>query len=373
MELMVGMALGLMTTVAVTEIMMRFEGQKQTTVAVSDAQVNLGLALHTLRQDIQMAGYGFSMFDASLGCPLSASYKGAPIAGFPAALAPVQIVDGGANSQPDAVRVLYSSKSSFAVPIQLAANGYAVGAQTVPVASVNGVQSGDLLAFIPKAAGGNCSLVQVTAAPAAASGSAPFEITMANNAWNPSGFPAQAYPKDSVLANLGELTDITYTADGASAHLLTNRLELSASQAPSYTGWQEIYGNVVNLQAYYGRDTDLDGAVDEWTTVSPVSNEEWKQLLAIRLALVVRIDQFERSERQRDGTRIYTTASNLLWDMGAKVRVVDNNADIISPCGQSSDHRCVLVRLDTLPDWQNYRYRLLETVIPLRNFIWKAS
>ena len=97
-ELMVGIVIGLLTTLAVTQVMVQSEGYKRTTTSGADAQINGALALATLQRAIMPAGYGFGALPVSLGCPLSANFNGAAIAGFPANLAPLVITQGGTST-----------------------------------------------------------------------------------------------------------------------------------------------------------------------------------------------------------------------------------------------------------------------------------
>jgi len=36
-------------------------------------------------------------------------------------------------------------------------------------------------------------------------------------------------------------------------------------------------------------------------------------------------------------------------------------------CGPS---RCITLVVNNLPDWDHYRYKVYETVVPLRNVLW---
>ena len=49
-ELMIGMAIGLLSTLAITQIMVTSQGQRRSAASGSDAQVSGMLALSTLRQ-----------------------------------------------------------------------------------------------------------------------------------------------------------------------------------------------------------------------------------------------------------------------------------------------------------------------------------
>src|SRR5690349_20301891 len=103
-ELMIGVAIGLLASLAVTHVLVNSEGQKRSTTTGSDAQVNGALALSTLQRSLQPAGYGFAAAPATLGCTLTATFGGAAVAGMPAVLAPVVITDG-ASGMPDSITV----------------------------------------------------------------------------------------------------------------------------------------------------------------------------------------------------------------------------------------------------------------------------
>jgi len=58
-EIMVGMVIGLLSTIVVMQVYATFEGQKRTTTSGSDAQTNGAVALYTVERDARLAGYGF--------------------------------------------------------------------------------------------------------------------------------------------------------------------------------------------------------------------------------------------------------------------------------------------------------------------------
>src|SRR3989338_976279 len=88
-EIMVGMVIGLLSTIVVMQVFATFEGQKRTSTGGSDAQTNGGISLYTIERDIRMAGYGFA--DAA-GCALASSFGGAALASL--TLAPVPYAHG---------------------------------------------------------------------------------------------------------------------------------------------------------------------------------------------------------------------------------------------------------------------------------------
>ena len=44
-------------------------------------------------------------------------------------------------------------------------------------------------------------------------------------------------------------------------------------------------------------------------------------------------------------------------------------AVLTAACGTS---KCLKLKIDTLPNWKRYRYRVFDTVIPLRNMLWNS-
>ena len=361
-ELMVGLAVGLVCTLAITQIMLTSEGQKRSTTSGSDAQVNGVLAIDSLRNAVQEAGYGFSSMDTIIGCPLVAKYNNADIVGFPSNLVPVLITDG-ANGAPDTVRVLKSAKNTFSVPVAVVDPGYNPGDNTrnkaFPVLSSSGVVSGDLVIAATTAATA-CEVFQVTSAPT------PTSIPRADNAalWNPPGRPTLQYlaTNQSATINMGSFSDTTFSIS-ANSTLQMNRLVLGANSAPSYTGNTDLFSNIVNLQAYYGKASGITGAVtmapiDSWDAVTPTDNAGWRQVVAVKLAIVTRGDQYEKTE---------VTSADPLWEVGAN----SNVAGATTPTGCAST--CVTLtipRTQGSTDWKHYRYRVFDTVIPLRNMIY---
>jgi type IV pilus assembly protein PilW len=133
---------------------------------------------------------------------------------------------------------------------------------------------------------------------------------------------------------------------------------LDANSAPTYTGPIDLFANVVNLQAYYGKDTGFpaNGAIDSWDTTTPTTNAGWRQVRAVRVAVASRSVQYEKEE---------VTATNPLWDVGADSVILG-----AASCGAS---KCLELKVDQLADWKHYRYKVFDTIVPLRNMLWNNS
>jgi type IV pilus assembly protein PilW len=122
----------------------------------------------------------------------------------------------------------------------------------------------------------------------------------------------------------------------------------------------EIADNVITLQAEYGVDANNNGRIEsgEWTTTDPAGNQ-WANVLAVRLGILMRSGQFERSAVTSENQATYPgSAPPPRWTGGQFVLTnLDDSASDTTPT-------------DPANNWRNYRYRVYETVIPLRNMLW---
>jgi type IV pilus assembly protein PilW len=353
-ELMVGMVIGMLAILVISQVLLVSEGQKRTTTGGADAQVNGALALYTLQRDLQTAGYGFTSSPGVIGCPISARFNGATPTGFATTLAPIFITPESARpagSVGDSIRMLASSKTSYTVPTRVIPPGIAVNGQSFPVSSSLGFVQGDL-GLVAADAVQPCWVFQVTAAPTA------MAVPRADNGgtWNTAGTPTQAYGDGSILVNLGDLVDNRYEINNGV-------LQLSSfnSASPSARTTRDIQADLVGLRAYYGRDTSptADGIVDVYDTTTPGTNADWLRVLSVRLLVVSRSGQYEKE---------VVTPANPTWDVGATPSTAD-----ATTCGTS---KCVTfdVGAGVAGDVEakHYRYKVFETIIPLRNMMWSS-
>jgi len=377
-ELMVGLLLGLLAVLAITQVMAWSEGRKRTVSGSSDSQVNGALALFSLQRDLQMAGYGLASRPTALGCPLVGTLTGGTppsSQAFSATLAPVTITPNATSGMPDTVTILSARKSGSSVPIIVTA----MASTYFSVTSSLGVNAGDLMAFVP----------QTNASVAAWNGTAPcrlFSVTddglcTASNtglwalrvphtagaatSWNEgtanadllaSGSAGATSVPNSFLINLGSLAFSAYTVDTNSHSLQVTTRTASAGGVTS-----SLFPQIVNLQALYGKDTDNDRTVNTYDKVAPT---DWTQVLSVRIAIVARSAQYERDA---------VTTANPLWDLGA------SNSAVAGAIACHNGSWCLPMKVDYLTEggdanaWQHYRYRVYDATVPLRNMIWNAA
>src|SRR6218665_1935613 len=72
LELMIGLLIGLITTLAVTIVMVDSEGIRRRITQGSDAQVNAAMAISALQRNLMHAGYGFMQTPKIINCPIDA-------------------------------------------------------------------------------------------------------------------------------------------------------------------------------------------------------------------------------------------------------------------------------------------------------------
>ncbi|BCL76821.1 hypothetical protein JHS3_25570 [Jeongeupia sp. HS-3] len=344
---MVGITLGLLSTLVVMQTLTASEGQKRTTASGSNAQSNGALALYMIKRDAKMAGYGFAATTGALGCEMKMMIDGSST---PASLTlnPVTITNG-VNGAPDQLRFLGSAKDAWSLPMKITVD-HPVSAAQFFVDSDLGVHQGDLMVAVPAlpSAGKWCTLFQATkeAASGSGGGGGQGQNQVQHNPsaiWNPPGgnngdlYPAGGYSKDDHLINLGTLVNKVYVINNQTLQLTS----FNSSDGSSATA--DLYPQIIDLQAQYGSDdgsnggTADDGVIDGYGTTTPSNSTGWKRVLALRVAVLSRSTQWEKEE---------ATPAAPKWSGG----------DFVMGTGS---------------DWKHYRYKAYESVAPLRNVIWQ--
>jgi type IV pilus assembly protein PilW len=336
-ELMVGIVISMLMVMMIYQVYNVGEGQKRTITAGSDAQQSATYGLFLLAQDLSMAGNVIAASATALsGCALAR-----PI--------PVVISAGATDNDPDTVTVFYGGGGSLSTPVPFLNNA------TVSGASPGAYQVAGPVAFSPNdvivaVQGTNCTMSTITSggvAVAATTGVATISHALTSTPGN--NTTATYGAVTASLVNLGQpdrFGQTLYAVDPATATLTTQSL-LPTAQAAT-----PVVAHVVNLKALFGLDTDNDGTVDIWQPATgnwSVDNlpaqplATWQQIRAVRIAIVTRSDKYEDT--------VVTPGTLEMFCSPA-------------PCAVS-------MTLDA--DQQHYRYKVLETTVPLRNAVWNAS
>ncbi|MFG6416203.1 PilW family protein [Roseateles sp. DC23W] len=340
-ELMVGMVLGIVVVLVVAQVMSFAEGYKRATTGGADAQVNGSLAMYTLQREVQMAGYGLINELSVLGCTVNANHTTAGAFSWP--LVPVVIM-AGANDASDSVTVMYSSRP-YSVPAVVSVD-HPTTADRFTVRSAVGISVGDMVIAVPgsHSATNWCGAYMVTQLANT------NQLVHGPSAWNSGAnvAPAAGYLAGSLLVNAGQVVRRTFSVSAA-----YNLQQQTLNPASGALQSQDIFPQIVNLRALYGKDTNGDDVVDSYDRVTPTTNAGWQQVRSVRIALVARSSAFQKEE---------VTLASPVWDVGTSTTVAGATA-----CGTSN---CLTLKIDSVPDWKHYRYAVSEVTIPLRNVIW---
>ncbi|GMV54583.1 MAG: hypothetical protein AMXMBFR6_03880 [Betaproteobacteria bacterium] len=363
-EVMVGMVIAMIGILAMTQIFALSEGQRRATTSGADAQSTGALAMFTLERELQMAGHGLINTNCQDVRMRDSVGNTVAMSGLPVTIAARNDTAFGGDVPSRQVTVVASSSSTGGFSATLG-DGMATSASPLRVHFGAGFRKGDLLLIsqpgklhctvlqvsatpfplappfvaqavsVPGEIGGNGVLWQIPHDPDPAD--APFNPPNADNIAPPGGF-------DRSLATVrvmgGTMTRLSFFVQGRN---LVRRDE----SAPAATPPTVIASNVVALEARYGLDllpaAAPDGFVDTYTDVLPPNTPD-NRIVAVRLAIVTRGTIPERV------TVLNRANPNLipLWD-GGPILDVDSTND---------------------PDARNFRYRVFQTTIPLRNGIW---
>lgn len=357
-ETLVGMALGILVTMVITQVWGGFENQKQRTVSGSSAQASGLLALVELEQDLRSAGAGLTD-SAAFNCTSTYSYYesgGVAVTPIPAysgamAMVPVQITDGGTGT--DTVSVKRGADFLGALPATLSLTMASSSAE-LNLSSTAGFDDGDLVLAVDPS--GNCSVMQVTQVQGAAlklqhdpGGATTYNPTVAYqnaNAW-------PVYSAGAKILKVGQLISHAYSVNAS------NQLALIDNTAPVASTTSILAADIVMLKAQYGVANAGSQDVNAWVSATAASGwntldpAKVKRIKAIRLVIVAR-------SAKKEGTNVTGTCTNV----GGGV----NNG----PCAwtDSVADPAPLIDLSSNPDWQKYRYRVYQSIIPMRNVIW---
>ncbi|MBB3640808.1 PilW family protein [Variovorax atrisoli] len=358
-EILVGMAVGLVVTIIIYQVISTYEGVKRTTTSGADTQQNGIFSLSTMERDVRAAGWGIPTADL-MPCSRYFTYFSdgtinGPVPNFPST--PVRIIDGGtAAGASDSITVLWGSSVRANVRNALLQNVTANPTGTPasnlqPTTSVALSSTGGFVSLTDDV--GNCALTRITGtAPNPAS---PGTVILSHDpgtgsstqpVYNPpasymtaQGWPV-SYSTNPRIFDLGALTQRTYYVAGGS--LMSQDYFSSTSQI-------QVANNVVSFKARYGISDAGSQVVNNWVSATGAwatpSVADLKRIKAVRIAVVVRSPLKERLPDGATACAITTTAP-ASW-----------------PGGPAID-------LSNDPDWRCYRYRSFETVVPLRNVLW---
>lgn len=359
-ELMIGLALGLIASLAIFTTILSFETQRKTTASGADMQQNGLMALYQIEQDARQAGFGLidtTSIPHKIHCTQLQPNN--------LSIAPVTLTDGGTGPDTITIHRLDSTMGGLVTGSQASMLLSPISASpslaNTIVDTIKAIHLNDYLLIPGLNAGVNydCYLILATTLPAVA----------------PQPQPAA----NASLIDLGPgspaFSQLTYSINNANFNqydLMQSSSVLNANSMSWGTPTENaIANNIVNIQAQYGVAdpgspssplcwTDATGSsacpVTVTGTTSLTGGADWsnppaadiKRIQAIRVAIVARSAQ----KVGASGSCNTTTAAPISW--------VDSTGASTPP----------VIDLTAIPDWGCYRYKVYQTIIPIRNVIW---
>ncbi len=410
-ELMVGLVIGLIATLVIMQTFAAFEGNKRSTTGISDAQTSGSIGLYMVQRELQFAGYGIPVISGTMPAITLAAdvrtyknYTGmtqaqidvevlAAQAAYNAQLAldaatvqggevysalkcnpaptmnldldndpgtpdvlnvdiitPVKIIDGATNGTgSDSVEIHYNTTARGAMPTRVSSVS---GADYVAVKNNMGCRENDLVLVTrntsPSPGDTTCTATRVTSRNSPvdrnqlrqtlASPDSPIAIYVTSNAGMAAG---------NRLACLGNHVVTTFDVVG-------NELRKNT---------QPVLSEIVSLQAQYGVSPTANSEI-----VDPnIPNSGWfdatgatwanptvanrNRIKAVRIAVIARNNLLEKDVvSQTCGGGAAGLAEVCIWK-------------------DTPDEQDPNLAVSLGADWNRYRYRVYEVVVPLRNML----
>lgn len=334
-EIMIGIVVGMLLVLMMFQVYLVAEGQKRTITSANDAQENASYGLYLLSQELAGAGNIVAVSTTQLsGCAMLR-----PI--------PVFIAAGATDNDPDTVTAFYGGSGAQSTPTPFLNNATVSGTPGVyQVTAPVGFSPNDVIAAVQ---GANCTLSTINAAGvsvAVGTGIATITHTLTSTPGNNNTATYNA--TSASLINLGQGDRVgrtLYSVDPTTTTLRTQSL------LPAVLAATPVASNVVNLKVQYGLDTNGDRQVDTWQAATGTWSAAnlptqpaaaWQQIQAVRIAIVTRSEKYE--------------------------------TDVITPgpLGMFCSPAPCAVSMTLTSDQQHYRYKVLESIVPLRNALWNA-
>lgn len=351
-ELLVGIVVSMISMLAIMSAFAVYEGKKRTTTSGNDAQQNGSYAMYELERQLRTAGssivqgYNYSVW----GCPVTAytaSKQTLPASSLPAPftsstwplttrLAPVLIASGG-KTNPDVIGVISGNAALQIFKIAVTSTPSDAG---MVVGNSLGIQTGDyLLGVLPN---GTCALAHTpVASPTAQVSGATIAFDTANSP--PTGLVSATYAFDMGPVPTFTLFGVDTTTNSLVYYDLMQRP--INKNAPSIV---PIADGIVQIKALYGIQTS-SGSAMQW--VQPIGSWSIATLTASASAAAAAISQIK-------AIRVAVVAQSRLPERASDYS--GSNSLTLFPDLDSS----VQYQITTQTQ---YRYKVYDTVIPIRN------
>lgn len=313
-ELLVAVVIALSLTLALTKMMVSFEGGKQALGARNDLSLGAAFLSYELDRDLRSAGSGFMQTPTAIGCLLRASLNNTQLlpatAAFPAPFAavplqrrllPVVVYPGIGTGGSDVIAI--STGASGASESSISGQLASATTSSLRVQNTVGLRADDLILVSDVALG---CMVQQVSTPFTGGASQQLDFAGAYAAPTINGLALSSFTVNETPAiiSLGNVTGNRpmlqlFGIDANNNFVSYDLLNLNGNRTV-----QALANGVLDLRVRYGVDTDGNGTVDSWVlpnsagyTEAELTNgtTDPRTILSVRVAAIVRGDTIEKN------------------------------------------------------------------------------
>lgn len=412
-EVLIGMAIGLIAMVAIMQTMVVAESQRRSVTSGADSNTGSVIGSYLIERDLRMAGYGITsispsgvlqvcgfgtvtLYNSGRSANTVPTYDGTnPGTNTYVPFTPVAINPGGipaGDAGTDTILVNYGGSFGNVSDRATIANPGGDGTSLTVTSRIE-FHKGDLIMVVSVPAGGSCEVAEITELPgsgecSAAAGSTnlmtraagSFRSYWANSAagcqtiasrfnGNPgTGLGTGVYdggrvfnlgPPDKFASRVYAVRNQVLTMCDMTTHDCT-----AAASVNDSAFWKPIAPGVVVMRAELGKVTGYNGAsspVWTWDQAAPTTLAGWAttatrpdgQVASLGVA-AVRLVLVARTDQFEKDEISFTTAT-----------VPDAAGDVTWARDSGGGSRTF--SLTGLANWKHYRYKVVEAKVPLRN------
>jgi type IV pilus assembly protein PilW len=398
-EVMIALLIGMIGIIVMMQTFAVSEGFKRTATSGTDAQINGGVAMYMIQRELRMSGYGMNNLMIQ-GCPSVRVWNntlgvGIDMPLFPFYINPPLVPAGDANT--DVLLVAYGMASSNVASMTLITGQS--NANSIPLSiNADSFQTGDIfVTYQPTGVTPSCVLHEATAAtntafncgfapgaPSAGYTSTSVEYTTTNYQQNlPTGCvnTTPKYNKATPITDssgtavpaltAGTSGGLVYNLGNAAIHVYAVRggtltmCDWIASDCRSAANFTPVVDDIVSLRAVYGMNLNPapSASPGDLVTITWNRNDLSTNVFLPSRVLAVTLELTARSglkEKPNAAGNCVTTPNANKPDL-SQAWMYDSTA------GANIDLSSVST------DWQCYRYKLFQSIVPLRNMIWRPQ
>ncbi len=381
-EVMVGIVIALIAVLVIYQVFDVSESIKRNATGAGDAQQNGLLSAFSMMLQFSNAGANIAVVGDELDtCPF---YTGAIATtnDLQTAFAvnmrpiPVLVLDSGSDTTSDAFVVGYGASERIVTSVDFAsAPSVTIGhdGDTYSVQSPLGFQKNDVVIVMSADAGG-AGICATSVVKNVSAVDADGYVTLTHS--EPMVDPAAATAVDgsSSLLNLGAsprrvMFDVDSNGTLRSQELFHVDVSNTSQPFGALDQPTPIANNIVLMKIQYGVGDPTNGFIQKWVKAGNDGTEDWSastvlgsmtyqnlsRIKAVRIALIVRSESYDKCAYA---------------DVCPGPTTNKFSYSLFGQCDGIPCPAAITGSLDPTPGSGNFRYRVYETVVPLRNAVW---